>query len=180
MAADQLVAVHFNPAQVLRASRKLRRKWPRVQARAINKSARSTRTAMVKAVRQNVGGLKAGEVRKAIEYKKAHPNQRHPNAQLWISKKRLTLGRFGVRQFSYGVRARLKGGAVKYPGAFVRRLDGHEQALRRLEQSRYPVAVLRGPSLAQAFAAEWSVGRKRYKEQIRKNLAHEIKFALKR
>lgn len=165
--------------QALAIATKIKGNAPRLISRSINKSAKSAKTAMVKATRENVG-LAAAPVRKALVLKLSRPGP-DPAAVLSVSKKRIPLIEFKARQLKRaGVKANLKGGARTYAGAFIATMrSGHRGVFRRREHApRLPVVELRGPSLARVFRAEWAgVGVKRYREQIAKNLAHEMKRA---
>ena len=163
-----------------RLLRTTRARLPKVAARVVNKSAKSTKVAMVKAVRTDLG-LKAGVVRDAIKMTNARPG-RNPTAKLGTSPERIPLIDFGAIQLKRaGVRARLKGGAKTYRGAFIATLPGgHRGVLKRSTYpggARLPIRELHGPSLAKVFVKKWRVGVKRFREQIRKNIVSELRFA---
>lgn len=148
-------------------------------ARAINRSAASARTALVRAVAKDVG-LTQKAVRPQMVLREARPGP-DPKATLSVSSKRIPLIKFGAKQFSYGVRAKLKGGAKKYPGAFVATMrSGHTGVFRRRGKARLPITELHGPSLGKVFAKHWSVGIARFREQLPKNLSRELRFASRR
>lgn len=167
--------------EVLGALNRLGSGVPRALARAVNKSAKSARTAQVKAVREDVGGLKAKDVRDAIRIEEARPDS-NPAAKLTVSKRRLPLIKFGGTQLKRaGWRSRLKGGTKTIPGAFQARMpSGHVGVFKRRIYPGGPrlhVDELKGPSLAKSFAKTWPAnGRARYREQLPKNLAHELRF----
>ena len=178
---------------MVRLITKVRERAPRAIARAINKSAKSTKTAMVKAVREDMG-LKAKDVRDGLVLRQARPG-RNPTARIIVSKKPIPLIAFGGTQLKRaGWRSRMKGGARTYPGAFkatmqsgdvgVFRLDKERAKTNtgrdrrgRLKRGRLPIFELHGPSLAKVFAKKWRVGVKRYRQQLAKNLKSEIRFA---
>lgn len=159
-----------------RLIRRVRDRAPVAVARAVNKSATSARTALVRAVAKDVG-LTQKTIRPQIVLGAARPG-RNPAATLRVPTKRIPLIKFGAKQFSYGVRARLKGGAQKYPGAFVATMrSGHTGVFRRRGKPRLPIAELHGPSLGRVFRNNWNVGVERFREQLPKNLEREFRFA---
>lgn len=154
-----------------------RTETPTATARALNRSAVSVRAAMASAVKADVGALKVGAVKDKIEIREANPGPR-PEASLRVSKRRIALMAFGARQFSYGVRARLKGGADRIPGAFVATMpSGHTGVFKRRGRARLHIDERFGPSLARPFARLWpDVGRRKFVEVLPKNLRSESRF----
>lgn len=159
------------------------RAGPRVAARALNRSAVSTRAVMVKAVREDVG-LKAKTVRDEIRIVEARPD-RDPTARLAVSKKRIPLIEFKARQLKRaGVKTSLRGGSTAIPGAFIQTMrSGHRGVYKRATYPRgprLPIIELKGPSLAKPFATHWRVGIARFRETIPKNVNSEIRFAIRK
>ena len=161
---------------------------PKAAATAVNRSAKSVKTAMVKVVREDVG-LKAKDVRDAIRFRQAKPSS-DPAAQLRVSKKRIPLIRFGGTPLKRaGWRSRMKGGTKTIPGGFKAKMrSGHVGVFRRKKETRsrwgmpwgspeLPIRELHGPSLAKPFAKHWRVGARRYREQLPKNLKSALRFA---
>ena len=158
---------------------KFRKDIPKIKARAINKSAKSTKTAMVKVVRADLGKLSAKNARDGLRLRAARFT-RDPAASIIVSTKRISLFKFGGTQLKRGWKTRLKGGTL-VPGSFKATIGGETKVLRRKGRKRIPTKTLRGPSLGKVFAKHWkAVGVKRYREQIAKNLRSEIKFATRR
>ncbi|OYX97169.1 MAG: hypothetical protein B7Y80_20725 [Hyphomicrobium sp. 32-62-53] len=62
------------------------------------------------------------------------------------SGRHLPLSRFGAKQFSYGVRAKLWGKAQMYPSAFVVRRYGNN-VYKRTSAKRLPIEQLWGPAI---------------------------------
>lgn len=165
---------------VRRINRLAGKKGRVVLARALNKSAKSAKTAMVKVVRADVGKLKAEDARKEIKFDRAIAARARLEAKITVSKKRIPLIKFGGTPLKRaGYKSRLKGsGTIK--GGFVRAGKGGRQAVfKRLGKGRLPVVELKGPSLAKVFSKHWkTVGEKRYREQLAKNLRSELAFEL--
>lgn len=173
----------LDTTQLIALLNDVRDQAPTVAARALNKSAKSAKTAMVKVVRADVG-LKAGTVRDAITLVEARPGP-EPTAKLRVSKKRIPLIEFNARQLKRaGVKANLKGGARTYPGAFIARTkSGHRGVFKRKTYPRgprLPIVQLRGPSLAKVFVKHWKIGVARFREQLPKNLSSELRFQSRR
>jgi hypothetical protein len=134
------VHVELNTREVERAFARLRDRMPQAIARAINRSIASAKTVMVRQVSQDMG-LKAGDVRERIGVRKAHcPYGRTDQmvAQLTASDERLPLADFSAkgpepsRGRGAGVTAKLRGGAKRYPQAFLTTMrSGHRGVFQR-------------------------------------------------
>ena len=167
----------IDPRDAVQLVTRIRGDMPKVIARAINKSGKSAKTAMVKAVRTDMG-LKAKDVRDGLVFRPAR-FERNPTAKIVVSAKRISLIKFGGTQLKRaGYKSRLKGGAGTIKGAFVATIGGEKKVVIRKGKTRTPTRTLRGPSLGKVFAKHWpTVGAKRYREQMAKNLKSEIRFA---
>lgn len=152
-------------------------------ARALNRSAGSAKTAMVRVIAADLG-LKAGDVRDHVVVKEARPD--NLTATFFASGKRLPLIDFRARGpepsrgKGRGVSARLPGGAGRYPNAFIATMgSGHRGVfVRRPGSGRLPITELHGPSIAQSFRKNVSIGAARAKEQLIKNIQSELRFAM--
>ena len=162
--AAETVSMTLDVSDARALFKRLGSRMPAVISRSINRAAKSARTAMTKAVREDVG-LTAKVVRDAIVFTPARAG-RDPRAKLTISKKRIPLIKFKARQLKRaGVKANLKGGARTYPGAFIATMrSGHRGVFKRTTAARLPITQLHGPSLAKVFKKKWSIGRARYRE----------------
>jgi hypothetical protein len=183
------VSFELDTQQMITLLNRVRDRAPVAAARAINKSAKSAKTVLVRAVAADVG-LPQRKIRDQLVLVDARPGPR-PEAKLRVSKRRLTLIRFvtpsTAARYARGrspkppLRARLGAlGTRTYPGAFVRRIGGQQQVLKRVTYpggKRLPIRVLRGPSLAKVFVKHWRKGVVRFREQLPKNLASEMRFA---
>lgn len=179
----------LDDSQMVALINRVRDRAPHVAARAINKSAKSAKTVLVRAVSKDIG-IKQKDVRPALDLKDARPS-RNPEARFRISKRRLTLARFvtpaTIRKYSQPsptktpLKAKIgKLGRRSYPGAFVRTLSGNPQVVRRATYPggpRLPIVVLRGPSLARVFLVHWPEGVRRFRDQLPKNINSELRFA---
>ena len=162
---------------MVRLVTKVRDRAPRAISRALNKSAKSAKTAMVKAVREDMG-LKARDVNKGLIFRASRPS-RDPVAKIEISPFRVPLIKFGGTQLKRaGYKSRLKGGSGTIPHAFEATMkSGHVGVFKRAGKERLKINELFGPSIGKVFAKKWRVGVKRFREQLPKNLRNEIRFA---
>ena len=126
---------------------------PKVISQGINKTATSAKTEIKRKITGEVN-VKTGSVARRITKEKATVNKWL--ARLGISLKRISVISFkGTKQTKKGVTYRIdKGGARKLvPAAFITtaRRTGSTGVFKRMSDSRYPLAWLRGPSLGQVF-----------------------------
>lgn len=142
--------------------------------RSLNRAAVSTRTLMVRSVAADLG-IKQKDVPIAVRNASASRLE----AQVIASGKRIPLIKFSARQTKRGVTARLKGGAGKYPNAFIATMPtGHQGVYqRRPGARRLPIYELFGPSIPFVFDKYKKQGLDRGFEQLVKNLIHELRFA---
>jgi hypothetical protein len=175
----------FKDAEMQRAIDQLGAKAPRAIARALNRAAVSTRTVMASAVAKDTG-LKVGTIREQLRIEQAKPVEGKLAARITVSGKRIPLIDFRARGpepsrgRGRGVSARLPGGKGRYPHAFIATMkSGHRGVFQRRAQTRLPVYELHGPSLPHVFVKHIAVGLARGEESLAKNLAHELRFALR-
>ena len=163
----------------------IKRRIPAAIARALNRSIESAKTAMNRAIAQDMG-LKVSTVSDLIRVERATEDQRV--ARLYASFKRIPLIDFNARGpepsrgKGRGVTARMPGGLGRYPNAFIATMrSGHRGVFtRRSAAGRLPIAELRGPSIGHVFVKHKAIGEARGQEQLAKNLASEFRFALSR
>lgn len=166
-------------------------KYPGAIARAVNRAATSTRAKMATRIAKDLG-LRTGTVRDEIKITPA----REPAfvARLVVSGKRIPLIEFKAsgpepsRGRGRGVRARLPGGAGRYPHAFIATMpkSGHRGVFERFDSrgrkgARGPrggrVYELRGPSLPHVFHKITPESLVHADQVLRTNLIHELRFA---
>jgi hypothetical protein len=76
---------------------------------------------------------------------------------------------------------RLPGSKGRYPHAFITKVGrgGHLGVFERKPGAgRLPIVQKKGPSIAKVFEKHAAVGAARHTEQLEKNVAHEIEFAI--
>jgi len=173
--------VTVNSAETARAFDRLQASAPQAIVRALNRSIASAKTAMVRVIAQDTG-LKQADVRERVWVREARPDRLV--AALQASPARLPLLLYGAtgpepsRGQGRGVRARLKGGAGRYPHAFLATMaSGHRGVFQRSKTGRLPIGELHGPSIVRVFEKHVAVGTARGEEQLVKNLTWEFRFA---
>jgi len=179
------VRMAFKTDAVVRAIQQLKGRARPAIARALNRSVNSAKTAVVRAIAADMG-LKVGDVREFVTVRLATPDRL--NATFHASAERVPLIDFGAkgpepsRGKGRGVTAKLRGGAGRYPNAFIATMrTGHRGVFqRRPGAGRLAIYELRGPSIWQSFKKNEAVAVERAEEQLAKNLPHELQFALSR
>lgn len=157
--------------------------------RAVNRTAKNAKTAMVRVVATDVG-LQQKFVRERIDATSAKTSG-PPSAYLYASTKRVPLINFKAKQSKRnGVTARLPTGTGRYPNAFIATMkSGHEGVFARNTTTRSRKGLRRGspalgihelfgPSIAQSFQKNGQVAEQRSIEMLSTNMANEIKFLL--
>jgi len=175
--------VTFNTSAVTSAIAQLKARARPAIARALNRSADSAKTAMVRVIATDMG-LKVGAVREFVMVDRATPERLI--ATFRASAERVPLIDFGAkgpepsRGKGRGVTAKLKGGAGRYPNAFIAPMrSGHRGVFQRKRGvARLGIYELRGPSIWQSFRNNETAAIVRAHEQLAKNLPHELAFAL--
>jgi len=180
-----MFSMRFNTTQIERAITQLGDRAPRAIARALNRSALSTRTLMVRHMAKDMG-LNVRKVREQVEIEEAKPTKDRLRARVIASGKRIPLIDFRARGpepsrgRGRGVSARLPGGKGRYPNAFISTMkSGHRGVFQRKGKGRLPIYELFGPSLPHVFTKYVPDGLARGEEAMQKNLAHELSYALK-
>ena len=161
--------------------------------RALNRSIASGQILAVRLIAQDMG-LKVAMVRRFVMTHEASTGSL--SATLFASAKRIPLIAFGAsgpepsRGRGRGIKSKLKGGAGRYPHAFFATvgIGRHRGIFERVGtdlrksvgawSQNLPIRELRGPSIWQAFQKYIPEAIARTKEQLVKNIAHEIEFAL--
>jgi hypothetical protein len=159
---------------------------PHAAARAINRSIASGKTAGERAVARDLK-LKVSEVRRYVRLQEA--SKFKLVARIFASAKRLPVSVFNPRQGRRGVTARTAQGT--YPGAFIARLrSGHTGVFMRKLPTRSRVGKPRGSpalpirelfhaSIAHVFVKHLATMKARVTEQLAKNVAHELRRAIR-
>jgi len=157
---------------------------PQAFARALNRSAGSARTAMARAIREDMG-LKATVVRERIHLTEARPDRLQ--AKLAAGLKRIPLIDFGARGpepsrgKGRGVTAKIGPITRRYPHAFLARMaSGHRGVFSRKGTARLPIYEMFGPSLGHVFRKYLTLGTTRAEEAFTKNIKSEFRHALRR
>lgn len=152
--------------------------------RAVNRTLKNAKTAMVKVVAQDMG-LQAKAVRDKIAVKAAVGSGEATRGYLFADTRRVPLIDFKARGpepsrgRGKGVRARLPGGAGTYPKAFIATMkSGHRGVFQRAGTTRLGIYELRGPSIAQSFTKNAAVAEARAAEMLEKNMAAEVNYLL--
>jgi len=174
-----MLRAKLNTSQWDRALKELGKK-PAIKAgiRAVNRTLTSARSAVTKDVAPDVG-LQQKVVRDQITMVAAKNTGEAPHGQLWATTKRVPLIQFKARETKRGVTAKLKGGAGRYPHAFIRTTrSGHTGVFQRVGAARLPIYELKGPSLYHAFQKHAGVAQSRALEVLDKNFQHEFDFLL--
>jgi len=159
--------------------------------RAVNRTLKNAKTAMVRVVAADVG-LQSKFVRERIEVRSARNTGQAPSGYLFADTKQVPLMDFKARAAKRGgVTAKLKSpGAGKYPNAFIATMrSGHRGVFERNTTVRsragkprgsaaLGIHELHGPSIAQSFSNNGAVAQDRASEMLSKNMASEVKFML--
>lgn len=124
--------------------------FPKASARAVNTTARTVRSEMVKAVAKRMG-VKQKVVRDGTTLKRARSGG-DPSAVITIRGKPLNLIRFRARQTKKGVSAAPWGKRQLFRGAFISALPGnpvmHRKRRGGTRPHRLPITALWGPGIA--------------------------------
>lgn len=163
-------------------------------ARALNRSLTSGRALGARLVAAEMG-LKVSVVKALIRTSSA--TQSNLTATIYASAKRIPLIDFGARGPEPsrgrrgGVTAKLRGGPGRYPHAFIATMpSGHRGVFMRRQgasrrgapphRAQLPIVELKGPSIWQSFQRVAPEVTARTTEQLGKNIASEIAYALSR
>ena len=192
--------LEFNTRDTERAFKRVQDRAPLAIMRALNKSIASARTLAAREVGKDTGLPRnriVGEERRnnLLWLREARLDQL--SAQILANPVRVKLSYFGVsgprpsRGKGRGVTSKLKGGTRVIPGAFlVTMRSGHEGAMRRWPlpsqkksergawSKNLPLFELRGPSIVRVFEKFARAAAARGLEQLKKNLAHELRWAM--
>jgi len=168
--------------ELMRHLTAIERAIPRIVPRALNRGATAARTVLVSTIRADIG-LKARDVRRRTFIERA--TRGRLTARVSASRKRLPLIQFRARGpepsrgRGRGVRAKVPGGAGRYPNAFIATMaSGHRGVYRRVRRARLPITELHGPSIGRVFEKHVDVGRARGEEVFEQQLRHEIARAI--
>lgn len=177
------VTLTLRTDQFEKAVRRLKATAPVAISRALNRAAGTTKTVMSRAV-ANDTGIKVGTSKDAMAIHPAMTTRL--SARVEIKGKRIPLIDFRARGpepsrgRGRGVTARLKGGAGRYPRAFIATMkSGHRGVFERVGKARLAIRELRGPSLAFVFVKHQQAGLDAGEAALVKNLQHEFRWAVK-
>jgi len=160
--AQNLIDVQLDEARLKGIEQMLSgipRGMPKVVTRALNKTATTARSQTVKAISKKVA-IKQKDIRLNVKMWKA--SYRRWVSTIKITGKRLPLIYFGATQTKRGVGYRIDRGAgrKRAPHAFIttmikKKKTGEDVEYRgvfaRIGKSRFPLRVLRGPSVVGVF-----------------------------
>lgn len=165
----------------------LRKKAPSAIWRALDRAATSGRAFMSQQIVADTG-LAAKYVKREIVIEKGKEH-----ARLLVKGYRLPLIAFSARGprpsrgRGRGVSYKLPGSAGRIPNAFIATMPNpgpesnwHEGVFKRATTKRLPIRQLYGPSLPHVFVKYLDDGAAHAEQELRKNLAHEMDFLLKR
>ena len=188
--------MRLNTSGWQRGLERLAQRFPQATARALNRAIASASVVMVREVAADMG-LKQGDVKRYITTRLAPlaAAADQLSAAVVASSARIPLIRFSARGpepsrgRGRGVTARLPTGPGRYPQAFIATMaSGHRGVFVRAGASsrrsagarsaNLPVTELHGPSVPLVFGKHLPAGLARGEEQLRKNLVHELRFAL--
>lgn len=182
-------AVKFDASQVERAMAELGENAPRAVARAITRSATSTRAVMARDIAADLG-LKVSTVKEQLKVHDARPDSL--TARISVSGKPIPLIEFKAKWTKRsGVRTNLQAPAKgHYPDAFIAIVGrGHRGVFKRVpggkrrgpapHRSQLPIYELHGPSLPAVFGKLTDKALAHAETELQKNLAHELDYALK-
>lgn len=167
-----------------RAIRELGRRGPVAVARALNRTGMSERTAMARAVAQDMG-IKVSAAREAIAVVKATPSslatrvvaRGRPVPLIEFKAK----GPVPSRGRGQGVSYVMQGQRKRVQSAFIATVgNGHRGVFVRRGRARLPIKQLYGPSVARVFGNLIPAGETRRNEVLLKHVQHEIEFELSR
>jgi hypothetical protein len=189
-----VISLSIRTPETMAELRRLEATAPLAIARALNRAAASANTVQVRECANDLG-LKQADVRKEISVREA--TAAHLSATLKVKGTRMSLMKFGAsgpepsRGRGRGVTYRLQGqrkridhaflatvraGSGTTTGVFVR--TGAIRKSRGAWSKNLPIVQLYGPSLPHVFAKYAPLALARGEEQLKKNLAHELKWAL--
>lgn len=177
---------------------------PGAVRRAIKRTVNSAKVAMSRDIAQDMN-LKVGFVKNELKTAVTETPGGEFVGQLSVSGRRIPLIQFSAKGANganatnpvpsagrgRGVSARVGAGRQQYRGAFIARMNsGHVGVFKRVGSSarksrgawskNLPIIELHGPSLPHVFAKKAEVGLERAREQMTKELQHEIAFALQK
>lgn len=161
----------------------LERILPIPTARALNRAGASMKTLAVREIANDLG-VKQMDIRDRIGVREATPDRLE--VLLSASPRRIPIIDFNARGpepsrgRGTGVRARIGGSAANYPKAFIATMkSGHRGVFSRSTTARLPIYEMFGPSVWKVFLKYVQPVLDRGREQLLKNLASEIRFAMR-
>lgn len=180
-------ALRYRDEQIQAAITALGDRAPKAISRALNRAATSTRAMHARQIAADMR-LKVGSVREQLKIRNARPDDLV--ARISASGKRLPLTDFGARQTRKGVTANTGKGRTLIPAAFIATMgSGHVGVFKREKPGErrspgawslnLPIQQKFGPSLPHVFSKLTPAAIAHGEEALKKNLAHELSWALK-
>ncbi|MFW6085221.1 MAG: phage tail protein, partial [Gemmatimonadota bacterium] len=131
--------------------------YPKAAARAINRTATTTRKEAVRAIAKHMG-VRQKDVRDSTRIHRARPSV-SPQAVIEFRGRSLNLIRFKARQIKRGVSAAPWGRRRVFPMAFIANIRGSRAVMVRKKiggkrVGRLPIRPVRGPGVAKTAADE--------------------------
>jgi len=181
-----MISVELDKRQwrdVQRTLRHIPRGLPKAVSRAVNKTATTARSRIVKGIFAEIR-MKQTDIRKALSLRKA--TYRVFEAMIRVGGKRIPLIKFSARQVrrgvSYGMRR--SEGRQTIPGAFVATMpSGHVGVFKRRGKVRKPIKERFGPSPMAVFDRTpglWSKMRTDTSVLLARNLDTQVRVLLEK
>lgn len=132
------------------AFRKIEQAHIKAAVRSVNRIANSVRSAGVRAIAKDLGGIRQKSVRDATRINKANNNR--VIAEVVARGKRIPLHDLKARQVRRGVRYKLGPETKIIAAAFIARMQsGHVGVFTRIDARRLPIQEKFGPSIPRIF-----------------------------
>lgn len=187
------IALKLNTTDLTRTLRALGSRAPKAIARAINRSVKTARTVQVREMAKALGGLTQKAIGPEVKTSSATPERL--SGQVSVTGRPIPLVHFKAtgpepsRGRGRGVSYRIGGKRKRIEDAFLATMaSGHRGVFRRAASldrksagawsKNLPIVELHGPSLPEVFAAVSRKGLAAGQEALRKNLTHELRWAL--
>ena len=175
------VSIVFNKRQLDEVQRVLRaipRGWQTAASRAINKTATTLKSKIVKKIHEYMP-IKQKDIRQQVKLKKA--TRGFLEAVIRIMGGRTPLIKFGARETAKGVTYKLQGKKHRLAHAFIKTMpSGHTGVFERTGLTRLPVKERFGPSVLTAYLKHDMKIRVSAADLLQKNLDMQIRLLLER
>lgn len=134
--------------------------WPKAAAKTLNSVATTVRAEQARAIKDEMGLSRVGDVKRRIKIRKARANKLL--VRLEYRGKPLNLSEFKARQLKKGVKAQPWGRKKLYKAAFIVRIGGNDLVFRREKGKKgtgATAASLRAAAIAAATGKKTSTDR---------------------